>query len=533
MNAARAGLIAASAAYNAQNTVPVQEYGWDTYAARLGRYWIYDSYRNNTAYSSFNSIALTLKAANNLYKHIRGVYNPVFRQNQLLVSYIYGGSIDMENLTSGAIPIVTGNAALIEAIKQVFTWSRWGENKSIYTRYGALLGDSVLKIIDDREKQKVRMEVLHPGKVRDVELDAVGNVLSILIEYERDPDTDVSSITPGRFSPLNNWQNNKSYTYSEKITKDTFETFKDGEPFAYYADASGKPVAAWANEYGFVPVVMCQHQPSGLKWGENAFHASIRKIDEVNDLASLLDDQIRKAVIPLLYAAGTRGESDLDADTSQKDKYTILYGPKDSTLQPVIADIDIVGAGGRIDAVLQELERDLPELALQRMRESAGTNMTAPGVKAAYSDAIGRINEARGQYDSALVRALQMAISIGGYNQYENFGGFNLNSYDAGALDFYIKDRPVINDELSLNERIISLGSVGSMTPALQRLALEEMGYDEEAIESVVLDGETQTRNAARGFAEGLNMFDMGDDEPPPDDESGTDNEEAIAAETA
>ena len=526
MSAARAGIQAAIKRYNEEDLVPVPEYGWDTYEARLSRYWIYASYRNNTVYSNFNTIARQLKAANRLYKNIRGIYNPVFRQNQLLVSYIYGGSIDMENLLGGAIPIVTSNKRLIEPIKQTFTWSRWGETKSLYTRYGALFGDVALKIIDDREKQKVRLEVLHPGKIRDVEFDAVGNVQSVIIEYEREEEVDVDSIRPARLRVFNPMAF-KVYTYTEKITKDKFQTFKDGEPFAFYTDMNGQPVSEWDNEYGFVPIVLCQHQPSGMKWGENAFHASIHKVNEINDQASLLNDQVRKIIIPLLYGANIRGKEEIQAASDDKEKFTIIYGPENSSLTPVVGQIDIVGASQNIDKMLQELERDLPELALQRMRESGG-DQTAPGVSAAYSDAIGRVQEARGNYDSALVRALQMAVSIGGYNRYVGFNGFNLQSYDAGDLDFYIKDRPVINDELSLLQRLTTLGTVNSMSAPLQRIALQEMGYDEATIDSVVLDSEAQTRNAARGFADSIfgGAGDESDDEDMMDDEDIPDGEE-------
>lgn len=526
MSAARVGLEAAIQEYNERNMVPAEEYGWDDYKARLARYWVYSSYRNNTAYSSINRIASRLKASSGLYKNIRGIYNPVYRQNQLLVSYIYGGSIDMETLTGGAIPVVTSNAALIEAIKQLFVWSRFAQNKSLYTRHGALLGDVALKIIDDREHEKVRLEVLHPGKIRDVEVDAVGNVQSIIIEYERPEELDVANMRPSRLGTAD-LRSNITYTYTEKITKDKFQTFKNGSPFAFYKDMSGKPVAEWDNEYGFVPVSLCQHQPSGLKWGENAFHASTRKVDEINDQASLLNDQVRKVIVPLLFVSGAGGKKDLTVDTSDRDRFTIIYAPEGSDIKNVIGDIDIEGASANIDKMLQELERDLPELALQRMRESGG-DQTAPGVTAAYSDAVGRVEEARGNYDGALVRAIQMAVTMGGLNSYRGFESFNLQSYDAGNIDFYIKDRPVINDSLSLLQRLTSLGTVNSMTPALQRVAMQEMGYDEKTIDSVVLDAEKQTHEAARGFAN--SVFGSGDDDENVDEE---DEEEVIADEEA
>ena len=488
MTAVRAGMDA----YNERALVPVESYGWDTYQARLLRYQIYTAYLNNTAYSSLESFSPVLKASNRLYKKIRGIYNPVARQNKLLISYIYGGSIDMEHLTGGAIPIVTANPAVIDAIRQTFTWSQWGVNKSLMVRWGASLGDVALKIVDDRERQKVRMEVLNPGQIRDVELDEVGNVKAIIIEYERAENPIIGDIQPSRFGVLNTRQA-KTYTYTEKIDAEKFQTFKNGEPFPYYSDMNGQPLTEWPNEYGFVPVALGGHAPLGLTWNANAFYESLRKVDEVNDQASLLNDQVRKVVIPLLFGKNIRQKNDIQLAGSEEDKYNIIYSTSEnSDLVPIAPNIDIAGVAGNIKDMLAELERDLPELALQRMRENGG-NFTSPGVRAAYSDAEGRIIEARGNYDSTLVRALQMAISIGGYNGYTNFQSFNLDSYDRGDLDFYVKDRPVIADSLSLSERITFLGSVSAMPPSIQAIALEEMGYDDETIDGVVNAPQPQT----------------------------------------
>jgi hypothetical protein len=500
MNAGRAAV----AAFNERDTVPLEQFGWDTYRARLARYDLYAAYYNNIVYSNISAIADKLKLDHGLYKKTRGIYNPVYRQNQLLVSFIYGGSLDMEHLTGGAIPIVASNEYLLEAIRQIWKWSRWGEQKSLFVRWGALYGDMALKIVDDRLKEKVRLEVLHPGKIREADFDEVGNVTSVMIEYEREEQPDVVGMAPSRLG-INPTPNKppKCYTYGEKITKDKFYTYKNGDPFAYYTDANGKLVPEWDNEYGFVPLVIGNHAATGLRWGANSFFNTTRKIDEINDAASLLNDQVRKIVIPLLYAKNVRQANEIKVAAEERDKYTIIYGPENSELNAVAAQIDLAGALKNLQEMGMELERDLPELALQRMREMGG-NFTAPGVQATYSDAIGRIVEARGNYDHTLVRAMQMAASIGGYNGYEGFAGINLDSYDRGDLDMYIKDRPVIADSLSLSERLEALNGVAKLPAALQRLALREMDYSDEEIEDVVLDTEAQVRNAARGLADSI-----------------------------
>lgn len=480
-----AGVRAGIVAWNEKAQVPQEAYGYDSWDARLARYWLYESYLNNTAYSSINTQAALHKAALRLYSQIRPIYNPVARQNRLLTSYVYGGSIDFERMTAGAIPIVSDDDVLLEAIRQLFIWSRWGENKSLYVKWGGVLGDVGIKIVDDRERQKARMEVIHPAKIRDATFDAVGNVQSYVIEYERCEESDPALYRPGIFGGGYDLKPQNWYTYTEIGTKEKFQTFKNGKPFAFYKDADGDPLTEWDNEYGFVPLVIAQHQPTGLKWGENAFYNATRKIDEINDAASLLNDSLRNVIIPLLYAPGVTQKDQIKTAVDEKDRTRILYGPKDSKLEPVTIPIDVPGALQNLGKMLDELERDLPELALQKIREHSG-NLTAPGITAAYSDAISAITEARGRYDQAQVRAIQMAISVGGYNGYEGMSPFNLNSYEQGDLTFYIKDRPVIGDTLSLDQKLTKLVSINAVAPPIQKIMLEEMDYDDKTVQQVV-----------------------------------------------
>jgi hypothetical protein len=398
-----------------------------------------DAYYNNVVYSSIASWAAQLRYTRKLYKHIRGIYNPVARLVELYVSKVYGGRLDMTTLTAGAIPIETGNEDVRPAIAQLWAWSNWDRAKNLYVRHGAKFGDVALKVVDDRLRSQVRLEVLHPALIKDITTDAIGNILRIVIEYEAKEEVE---------APVYNTEPEpRTYVYTEVITPTSFETYKNGEPFAYYTDAKGKPTAAWDNEYGFVPVVLCQHRDLGLGWGAAAYMDAMRKIDELNDAASLLNDQMRKAVTPIWYFAGIKRAEEVAVGTDDKDALPAIYGPQDSAVQPMIADVDLASGLSNLQAMLAEIERDMPELALHRIRETG--NLTAPGVRAAYSDAIDRIVEARGNYDAALVRAQSMALAIGGHNGYDGFQGFSLADYLNGQLDHSIGDRPIVQDELT------------------------------------------------------------------------------------
>jgi hypothetical protein len=478
MNGLRAGWTAytgSSGAYNPAALTPDDLAVWDTASARRFRYSHYAHYYHNSVYSSLAAGAASQRTREKLYKHIRAIYNPVARQNDLLVSLVYGGGIDLEHLTGGAIPLIYDNPALTMAIRRIFVWSRLGELKSLYVRLGALYGDVALKVVDDlprdpNDTPKVRLEVLPPTAIRDLTVDGVGNVKAIHIEYAQ---TDADG---------------RPYVYSEVIDGARVQTFKDGQPFAYQTDLDGRLVSAWEHPYGFVPVVLAGHKATGARWAMNAFAHALRKIDEINDLASLINDQTRKAVNTMWYFAGVRAPSDLSASTDERDALPAVYGPADSQPHAMIADAPLADALAALRAMLEEVERDMPELALTRIREGGG-GFSAPGVRAAYSDAIGRVQEVRGNYDHALARALQMAVSIGGLRGAAGFESFGADSYARGDIDLSINERAVIGDSLSVSERLSALARLSEQPPAIQRLMLRELAYSEREIADVIAAG--------------------------------------------
>lgn len=495
------------AAFSEKNLIPSEQATWDDYDARLSRYAVYTSYYNNDVYRTTNINAARLKSASALYKHIRGIQNPVERLCDAYPSKVYGGSLDFEDLSTGAIPITLADDRLKDAIRQLWIWSNWRLQKALYVRNGTLLGDSAIKIVDEPDRGKVRMEVLHPGKIKIVKTNAVGDVKAVVIQYDRyDPEV------------------GKSYVYTEEWSEDGMvRTSRNNQPFAYYNDANGKPVDKWENPYGFIPLVLVQHKNMGMGWGANAFHAQIYKIDEINDAASLLNDQVRKAVNLMWYFAGVGNKDELSASADERDKIPAIYGPKDSQPYPMVGQVDIAAAGANVDRLLMELERDMPELALHRLRESG--NATAPGVRAVYSDAIDRFIEAQGVYDDGLIRAQKMAISIGGFRGYDGFRGYNLNSFDAGDLEHYIQDRPVIDDQLSKEQKIMALQAAGASIG----LILGELGYDAQTIALEVAAKEKVARDAVRAFASST----FGDDDDEETDDEPADAEENPETEAA
>jgi hypothetical protein len=418
------------------------------------------------------SFSTLTKNSYGLGKFTRGIYNAANRRVEADVAKIFSGSIDYEDLSRGAIPLAIATDELKAAIRQGWLWSNWAEEKSLLVRMASMLGDVAIKIVDEPDKEKVRMEVVHPGKIHDVEFNSVGDVKSAVIEYER----------------MGN--DGKYYVYREEIDNDEFRFFKDKKPWDYINDVFNGEYARYSNVYGFVPLVIIKYRDMGQKWGASSFHAQIGKIHEINDAASTLNDQIRKAVNVWWYFAGVSKSDDLDASVPSKDQIPATYGPEGSQPFPMIAPVDIAAASANIQYLLAELERDMPVLALHHLREKG--NVTAPGVRAGYSDAIGEFTQAHGRIGSGMVRANKMMVSIGGLRKYKGFESFNLDSFENGDLEHVIKDAQFVEDELSKLEKITALQSASAPI----WLILRELDYDQETIDEVVNFQEEQDQKA-------------------------------------
>lgn len=508
------------AAYNANALLPMEGAEWDDYGYRLMRYQLSEMYYSNVVYKQLGLLSATAaqrKIDNKLYKRVRGIYNPVNRLVEGYVSKVYGGSVDYDNLDSGALPILNADDTLRQSIRRVLKWSRFDQTKSLYVRNGAKLGDVFWKLVDDTASERIRMELLPASYVKEIETDGNGRIEKILIEYQRDDET------TDAFRPNNTQADyEKYYTYSEVITPDYFATYRDGEPYAFVNDSEGNKLAKWANPYGFVPVAHVQHIDQGLGWGASAYHMALDKIDELNDQASLLNDAVRKSVdIAWLFVNINKPDEKQSVANDNRDDMKALYvqapADKQVDVKALVPNLDITATISNIEHLRDELERDMPELSMHHLRDSA--QQTAPGIKSAYNDAIGRYREAQGNYDNGLVQALTMGIAMGGVRGYQDFRGYGADDYLRDNIEFSINARPIIDDELSKGERIQYF--IQSSAP--NKAIWDEMGVAEETIaewQSEIDANKQQMMDMMQGAP-------PSDGTQPPNDQTAPDNQQS------
>ena len=440
---------------NPQGTTGVDEFA--SYPGRSVRYAMLWALFENTIYRDIHLWAQRYRTEYGLYKWTRPIYNPAQRLVDFYVAHLMGGSLDPAagdgSQTSSALPIITSSETLRLAISTLWRHSNWATQKEIWSLQGTALGDSFLQVIDDTKRKKVYIQVVHPSWVQDLEKDHFGNVKGYTLSYHRQDPLDPAV----------------QVAYREEATRDgdnvLYRTYRNDTLYPW-----NEVEAEWTEPYGFIPLVATQHRSVGASWGWAELFPSLPKVREVDDLASKLSDYIRKTVDAPWLLAGVPSPGKKSGDVSVqgreattsapqpgREEVPIIYGPLGATAVPLVADLDIPGTYTYIQGLLEELERDYPELRVDVL-VTGGGDASGRAIRMARQRASVKVLQRRTAYDESLVKAHQMAIGIGGWRGYEGFTGFDLESYDKGRLDHVIGQRPVFAvDELDRLEEELAL----------------------------------------------------------------------------
>lgn len=458
-DAAYTGWQSAVYSYRQEYFVAEEDTQWDSYAARMARYYYNRRRIDGKLYSNVNRYATFFKQQEGLYKYIRDLRNPCSRLANAEKSKVWGGFVNYETFKDGAIVINGADDTLLEGIRTIWQWTNIHPFKNLLVYEGSSMGDTAIKVIDDTKKGKVYLEVLDPRKAKDVKFDSRGNVKEITIVYNKD------DLATG-----------KEYEYGEIITQDSFSIYRNGQL-----------EKEWENPYGWVPVEWVKHVDVGKNFGETSFHNSASKIDNLNDLTTLLHDNIRRtvntkyAVSKVSIPRDSSGNPiSLGVSTDNRDTSPLIEVGEGGALTPIAYPVDIVGALQAIDAQMKEIEADMPILALQSIRNMGGS-MSGVSIENLYSDGVDTVETLQGTYYQALISATQMALSIAAFRRYDNFRAFSLKSYEAGNLDFVIRPKPIFQDSLSVKDNVeLTIKAVDSDA---YRLVLLKLGYSEEEVD--------------------------------------------------
>ena len=130
------------------------------------------------------------------------------------------------------------------------------------------------------------------------------------------------------------------------------------------------------------------------------------------------------------------------------------------------------------------------------MSEAMRSGLSGEALGRAFADVAARIGAARGNHDSGLVRAHQMAIAIAGASKYDKaFSGFDLNSFKSGLLDHGIGDRPILPTSAieavdTRGKQWVQVGQAVQAGVPLETALREIMGWEQDDFEQ--MDKDTQ-----------------------------------------
>ena len=514
ITAINAGFQAAKQSYDP----PVASSAQSNLRYQANRYDLYKSYYNNTTFNpsadlingayrrrfglppTYSTVALSeLSLKQGLYRHIRLIYNPTRRLVDFYPSAIYPGNLseDGQALPHGiqtaiAFPKDMDNR-LKDAIAQFWQWSNYQSLKARHVREGAKLGVTMLEVIDDLARGKVSAHCVDPSYVTDLTLDSAGNIKSYAIEFQAQEPPAIDGVQ------------GKTFVYRKEVDKYEFRYFKDKTPFDYNDLGEVQP-----NRYGFCPAVWIKHTDVDALVGDPVIAGSIYKINELNNLASLTHDQIKKKVAapfvfwsdgfltPLTNRVKAPGTDDVPDPNADRETVTLLKGPAGGRVESLSSDLDLSDAAVFMDKLISEIESDHPELMMYPELR-AMSQVTGPAAARLVGDVAAKVTEAAAQYDRANVALFQMAVAIAGQNLKDRIGGwsepnrqqlkfanFDLDSYDSGDLDFSIMPRPLIpstTDDMATTKTKVWTGvNQAVLAGAPLEFALKDFGMDEDEI---------------------------------------------------
>lgn len=392
--------------------------------------WAY--YENNDLYAVLRS-DLTYVALDDA--SIKALQNPAMRAVEFYPAKLWPGNLP------AALPIETENDRIVAPIQQVWKWSNWAARKQVFARLFACLGDGLIKVAQagDDGGRRVYLQVLDPRTLTDFQEEERG-----YLEYIRLDTPIVRRDAEGKAKQL---------TRTEVWDKGagTYRVWEHAQASGTGLEQLGPPTdARRMAEFGidFIPIVHAKFRDIGDPRGCGCFTPALDKIDETNRMVTRLHQMLfrhnralwalqanaadaqGRPLPPPPMPKNSDGEVELGGDL-------FLSLPGHSSLTPIVPGIHYEEGLHILQDYMLELEKDMPELAYYRLREMG--DLSGRAVKLLLSDAVDRALEARGNAEAALVRADEMALSIGvAAGLFQNIG-----TYEAGDFDHAFARRDV------------------------------------------------------------------------------------------
>lgn len=458
-------------------------------------------YYNNDLYGLLRDLGMYLDEPT-----LRALKNPAKRAAEFYPAVIWPGALPQ------ALPIsVEGNEAIVPAIRQLWVWSNWAIQKQISVRTAAITGNTYLRVGQEETKKRVVMQRIEPEFVTDQDTDIRGYLTYIRIDMPltnrmRPPQSQAVVELPTVGTP----------TYTEVWDSNGGRIWVHNQGAAVAVSNLGEPTHKIEfSQLGidFIPVVHTKHLDIGDDHGLGAFTTSLDKIDELNRLATQFHkllfrhntptwtlspngtDQMGRPLPAPRLPTNDAGEEQLDFGGEK-----VIKLPGNSALQTLVPPVDYMAAREAIKDYLAELESDMPELIYSRLRDFPEVSGIA--LRTLLSPALSVAQEVRGNHEAGLIRAHQMALTIGAkVGAWKDRGYKDVGLYAAGDFDHYFPERPFI--QLGRAD-VAELAAAETAVGIPLKTSLRRSGWTEEMFDQMDEDKTEDQQNQTKNFGVAL-----------------------------
>lgn len=441
-------------------------------------------YRNIDLYNNLSALARAGTIDSDL---VAGLRSPVNRVVEFHAKKLWPGTL------ADALPIVGPKPSVIAAIEQVRTWSNFQRVKQILAREGPLYGDFFLKTATRNDPpqagetvgkaRRVYHQRIDPMFVTDFEEDERFFATRVRLDIPKD-EVDLATRTVIPKTRTEIWDKRAVRIWRVHGKGEDAAEFELGPP------DEEMPLAQWGID--FVPFVRAPFRDIGDTRGVSAFQHALDKIDDLNRSATRLhrmlfrhnkntwvvESALRGPDGRLLGALNFGDDEDEDGQSilsiGDEQLYSLTGG---YTLRSMVPDIRYADALAILESDIREVEDDLPEMAYYRARD-LGSQLSGVALRLILGPAIDTAIEARGNAHDALVRANQMALTIG-----VAVGLFDrsIGTYEAGDFDHTFVERPVIA-LTEVEEAAVAKAKQDAGVPRRQTL-IDTLGYDPDTVD--------------------------------------------------
>lgn len=318
---------------------------------------------------------------------------------------------------------------LADALTKIWRDSNLDTAKQSLQQWCANLGTVGMRPVSDPDTQQIRIHIDHPSRLFTIEEDPQGNAESVVLKYKK-PHNYGTALEPD-FQMME---------VIEQINKDEFSmTFEGVEQIADDARA---------NTFGFCPYVIQRHKDNGTLYGDWAYKGCERIIHDINYKISRQGRSIDRHLFPNWFSAAS-GVAPKSFDL-EEEKMTYVQQPSGAPtpiLEPLVAKIDHANAQSFWMELRDMLRGRQPELTINDVRLLAG--ISGETLAKVLVPAEAALLSVRPGYEHAIIRVLQMALSIGCDLSLWDIGagmgaGAGDRSYKTGKEEFVFADRPAL-----------------------------------------------------------------------------------------